>query len=89
VIALIRRVWSSDRHDRVTVIAKDQETGREHMCFVWKTTAKGKWIAAACERAESNGHPESKIPIVLTLKPPTRWGLEIEEAELLPVKVSA
>lgn len=83
MICRIRRVWPGDK--RTTVIAIDQADHREKSCFVWMTSPKGQLIASLCERLEQNGQGMSEQQIVLTVKPQTMWGREIEDAELLPL----
>ena len=80
MVGTIRRVWAGPT--RATVIVTDAADGRDKGCFVWTTDTKGQLLASLCERAEANGGGE-KRPVALTLRPRTRWGYEIEEAELM------
>jgi len=83
MVALIKTVWSDDR--RSSIIAIDERTQRIVKCYVWMDSTKNRLIASLCERAESNGTPAGKIPVVLTLAPPNAMGWHrVEEAELMP-----
>lgn len=82
MVARIRRVWPGET--LTVIIVVDDADAREKRCFVWMRGSKGPLIASLCERVENNGHGLSEQRVVLTTKPPTRRGYEIEEAELVP-----
>lgn len=84
MIVTIRRVWPGEK--RTTIIAIDQADQREKSCFVWMDTPKGQFIASLCQRLENNGRGMSEQQVVLTVRPKTRWGYQIDDAELLPAE---
>lgn len=85
MIATVIAVWPSLL--RTTVIVADQADGRKKSCFVWMRGTMGPWLASLCLTAESNGRPDGKRQIALTVKPRTDYGYEIEDAELVPITV--
>lgn len=82
MIATITRVWVGTRF--TTIIVRDLEDGLEKRCFLVNRTHMSQFYAALCDRASANGHPEQKRQVVLTVKPRTAFGYEIELAEVLP-----
>lgn len=82
MLARIRKVWPGAQ--RTTVIAIDDADQREKCCYVWLSSEHGRDVASLCERVEQNGHGLNDQRVVLTVRPKSRFGYEIEDAELLP-----
>ena len=80
MIGTVRRTWPDVT--RTTIIVTETETGKDFLCYVF--LPEGQWIAALCEQAWENGHPERATPLVFTLDPKSRWGYKIVGCELLP-----
>ena len=76
MIATIHRIYSSSR--RFDVIVCDQEDKVLKMCFV--NLPDGQEALNVCEAAIANSNI---TPTVLTLKPKTSRGYEIEKAEAM------
>lgn len=87
MIAVIDQVWRGEKV--TTVIAHDCDTGRRRTCFAYMP--EQQIIAALCARVSKHGEigvtrirPDLiGAKVVLTVKPKTRWGFQIEAAELL------
>lgn len=84
MIATITRVIPGLR--LTTIVAR--ESGVERVCFVWMQDAVGPFVATLCERAAVFGEQPSAIRgarLALTLKPKSKYGYEIEGAEVIDV----
>lgn len=81
MVATIQRVivWGK----RANIVARDHDDrGVEKLCYLFLDTPKQQLIASLCqESAWPWLHPKPQI--ALTVKPKTRYGYEIEAAELL------
>ena len=80
MIGTVRRTWPDVK--RTTIIVTETATGKDFLCYVF--LPEGQWIAALCEQAWENGHPERATPLVFTLDPKSQWGYKIVGCELLP-----
>ena len=74
MIATIHRIYSSSR--RFDIVVCDQSNKTLTVCFI--NIPEGAAILHLCEDAIANGNI---TPTVLTLKPKTSHGYEIEQAE--------
>ena len=74
MVATIHRIYSSSQ--RFDIIVCDQEDQVLKMCFV--NLPHGHKALSVCEAAIANGNI---TPTVLTLKPKSERGFEIEDAE--------